>query len=178
MKSKKANFAIKDITLIGMMVAVIEVCKMALAWAPNIELVSFLFIMFTLFFGKKVVFVVPVFILIEGSVYGVSTWWITYLYVWPLLVLIAWIFRKQESVWFWCVVSSLFGFFFGFLDAIPYVIMGAVGGGIRSGLYTGFARWVSGIPFDISHGVGNFVIMMVLYHPVRKVLKEAKKLYD
>ena len=76
MKSKKANFAIKDITLIGMMVAVIEVCKMALAWAPNIELVSFLFIMFTLFFGKKVVFVVPVFILIEGSVYGVSTWWI------------------------------------------------------------------------------------------------------
>ena len=178
MKSKKANFAIKDITLIGMMVAVIEVCKMALAWAPNIELVSFLFIMFTLFFGKKVVFVVPVFILIEGSVYGVSTWWITYLYVWPLLVLIAWIFRKQESVWFWCVVSSLFGFFFGFLDAIPYVIMGAVGGGIRSGLYTGFARWVSGIPFDIPHGVGNFVIMMVLYHPVRKVLKEAKKLYD
>lgn len=178
MKQKKGKLAIKDITLIGMMVAVIEVCKMALAWAPNIELVSFLFIMFTLFFGRKVVFVVPVFILIEGAVYGVNTWWITYLYVWPLLVLIAWIFREQDSVWFWCVVSYLFGFCFGFLDAIPYVIMGAVGGGIRSGLYAGFARWVSGIPFDIVHGVGNFVIMMILYHPVRKVLKEAKKLYD
>ena len=99
MRSKKSNLTIKDITLIGMMVAVIEVCKMALAWAANIELVSFLFIMFTLFFGRKVVFVVPVFLLIEGSVYGVGMWWITYLYAWPLLVWIAWLFRKEESVW-------------------------------------------------------------------------------
>lgn len=178
MKSKKANLAIKDMTLIGMMVAVIEVCKIALAWAPNIELVSFLFIMFTLFFGRKVVFVVPVFILIEGFVYGVADWWIMYLYVWPLLVFITWLFRKQDSVWFWCVVSSLFGFFFGFLCSFTYVIMGAVGKGIRYGLNFGFAKWVSGIPFDIPHGIGNFVIMMVLYHPVRKILKEAKKLYD
>ena len=56
--------------------------------------------------------------------------------------------------------------------------MAAVDGGLRNGLTVGFAKWVSGIPFDIPHGVGNFVIMMVLYHPVRKVLKEAKKLYD
>ena len=178
MKSKKTSLAIKDITLIGMMVAVIEVCKLALAWAANIELVSFLFIMFTLFFGKKVAFVVPVFILIEGCVYGVGDWWFIYLYVWPILVLITWVFRKQDSVWFWCVVSSLFGFAFGFLCSFTYVIIGAVDGGIRSGLTVGFAKWVSGIPFDIPHGVGNFVIMMVLYHPVRKVLKEASKLYD
>lgn len=178
MTPKKTSLAIKDITLIGMMVAVIEVCKMALAWAPNIELVSFLFIMFTLFFGRKVVFVVPVFLLIEGSVYGVGMWWITYLYAWPLLVLITRTFREMDSVWFWCVISSLFGFSFGFLDAIPYVIVGAVNGGIRSGLYAGFARWVSGIPLDIPHGVGNFVIMMILYHPVQKILKEARKRYD
>lgn len=178
MKEKKGRLSIKDITLIGMMVAVIEVCKMALAWAPNIELTSFLLIMFTLFFGGKIVFVVPVFILIEGAVYGVQMWWIMYLYAWPLLVFITWLFRKQESVWFWCVVSSLFGFGFGFLCSFPYAIVGATSGGILNGLYAGFTWWVAGIPFDMIHGVANFVIMMILYHPVRMILKEARKLYD
>lgn len=178
MKEKKGKLAIKDITLIGMMVAVIEVCKVALAWAPNIELTSFLLIMFTLFFGGKIVFVVPVFILIEGAMYGPQLWWIMYLYAWPLLVFITWLFRKQESIWFWCVLSSLFGFAFGFLCSFPYVVIGAAGGGILNGLYAGFTWWVAGIPFDIIHGVSNFVIMMILYHPVRMILKEAQKIYD
>lgn len=178
MKEKNKKLTIKDITLIGMMVAVIEVCKVALAWAPNIELTSFLLIMFTLFFGKKIVFVVPVFILIEGAMYGPQLWWIMYLYAWPLLVFITWMFRKQESIWFWCVLSSLFGFAFGFLCSFPYVVIGAAGGGILNGLYAGFTWWVAGIPFDIIHGVSNFVIMMILYHPVRMILKEAQKIYD
>ena len=118
MKKKKQVLTIKDMTLIGMMVAVIEVCKVALAWAPNIELTSFLLIMFTLFFGRKIVLVVPVFILIEGAMYGVHMWGIMYLYAWPLLVFITWLFRKQESVWFWCVISSLFGFS-NYLGCLP-----------------------------------------------------------
>ncbi len=177
MRRKKAKIAIQDITLIGMMVAVIEVCKMALAWAPNIELTSFLLIMFTLFFGGRIVFVVPVFILIEGAVYGVQMWWIMYLYAWPLLVFITWLFRKQESVWFWCVISSIFGLSFGFLCSFPYVVLGIASGGILNGMYAGFTWWVAGIPFDIIHGVANFVIMMILYMPVRLILKEAKRLY-
>lgn len=178
MKEKKMALTIKDITLIGMMVAVIEVCKVALAWAPNIEMTSFLLIMFTLFFGRKIVFVVPVFILIEGAMYGVGDWWIMYLYTWPILVFLTWLFRKQDSVWFWCTVSSLFGFSFGFLCSFTYAAIGAMNGGIRNGLVVGFAKWVSGIPFDILHGLGNFVIMMILFHPVRMILKEAQKIYD
>lgn len=176
MKSNKEKTSIKDITLIGMMVAVIEVCKVALAWAPNIELTSFLLIMFTLFFGKKVVFVVPVFILIEGTMYGVGDWWIMYLYVWPLLVFVVWLFRKQESLWFWCVFSALYGFSFGFLCSLLYVVLGIFSDGLQAGVYVGFGKWVSGIPFDMLHGVGNFVIMLILYKPVGKILKEANKI--
>lgn len=178
MNKEKVSLAIKDITLIGMMVAVIEVCKVALAWAPNIELTTFLLIMFTLFFGRKILFVVPVFILIEGTMYGIHLWWIMYLYAWPLLVLLTWIFRRQQSVWLWSVLSAAFGLAFGFLCSFPYAVIGAVEGGIVNGLYAGFTWWVAGIPFDIIHGVANFVIMLVLYHPVRLVLKQAKHLYE
>ena len=58
------------------MVAVIEVSKFALSGLPNIELTSFWLIMFTLFFGWKIVAVVPVFILLEGAIYGMHLWWI------------------------------------------------------------------------------------------------------
>lgn len=178
MKTEKVGIAIKDITLIGMMVAIIEVCKVSLAWAPNIELTTFWLIMFTLFFGRKIALVVPVFILIEGTMYGIHLWWIMYLYAWPLLVLVTWIFRRQESVWFWSILSCVFGLFFGFLCSFPYVAIGAVDGGIINGLYAGFTWWVAGIPWDILHGVGNFVLMLVLYTPVRLIMKQVKRIYE
>ena len=161
----------KDICLIGIMVAVIEVCKATLAFLPNIELTTFWLIMFTLFFGKKVAFVVPVFILIEGCLYGFGSWWIMYLYTWPLLVLVTWIYRKQESLWFWSVLSAVFGLLFGFFCSIPYYVLGAIDGGLRGGLYAGFSWWVAGIPWDLVHGISNFVLMVVLYKPVRVIMK-------
>lgn len=168
---KKSVLTIKDIALIGMMVAVIEVCKVVLGVLPNIELTTFWLILFTLYFGRKIVFVVPVFILIEGFMYGIHLWWIMYLYAWPLLVLIVWIFRKKDDVWFWSFLSAAFGLSFGFLCSFPYVVIGAADGGLRSGLYAGFTWWVAGIPWDIVHGVGNFVIMLVLYKPVRAIME-------
>lgn len=172
MKMKKIT--VRDITLIGMMVAVIEVCKAALSFLPNIELTTFWLILFTLYFGRKILLVIPVFILIEGCIYGFGLWWVMYLYMWPLLVLLVWIFKKHGSIWFFSTLSGLFGLFFGFFCAIPYVVIGAWDGGIQNGLYAGFTWWVAGIPWDIVHGVGNFVLMLVLYHPVRRVMERMK----
>lgn len=174
--SKKLKLTIKDITLIGMMVAVIEVCKVTLAGLPNIELTSFWIIMFTLFFGWKILFVIPVFICIEGAMYGMHLWWIMYLYAWPLLALVTWIFRKEKSVWFWSILSGVFGLMFGFLCSFPYVVIGAVDGGLRNGLYAGFAYWIAGIPFDILHCIGNFALMLVLYVPIREAMKKCQSI--
>lgn len=178
--SKMAGSRLKnttwDIAMIGMAIALIEVCKSALLGLPNIELTSFWIIMFTLFFGSKILFVIPVFILIEGCMFGFGIWWVMYLYAWPLLALITWSFRRQEHVLFWAVLSGIYGLFFGALCAIPYVVIGAAGGGIRSGLYAGFTWWVAGIPYDLLHCAGNFVLMLILYTPVKKVMDRIKKM--
>ena len=68
----------------------------------------------------------------------------------------------------------MFGFLFGFLCALPYVAIGAAGSGLRGGLYAGFTWWVAGIPFDITHGIGNFALMAVLYKPVRLAMKRIR----
>ena len=105
----KFRFSAKDIALIGAMIAVIEVCKAVLSFMPNVELTTFWLIMFTLYFGRKVIAVVPAFILVEGIIYGMNTWWIMYLYIWPLLVLLTWLFRKEDSALFWAIFSGIFG---------------------------------------------------------------------
>ena len=171
-KKQKYKLTAHDIAMIGVMVAIIEVCKVTMSYLPNIELTSFWMIMFTIFFGWKVIFVVPVFILIEGCMYGFGLWWVMYLYAWPLLALIAYKFRRQESVWFWSILSGVFGLFFGFLYAIPYFFIGFADGGFMGGMSMGFSYWIAGIPFDITHAIANFVLMLVLYIPVRKVMKQ------
>lgn len=163
MKSK-TKITVRDIAITGMMIATIEVAKNALAFIPNVELVSLLVILFTLYFGKKILFVIPAFILLEGCIYGFGLWWIMYLYVWPLLALITYIMRKQESVWVWAIMSGSFGLAFGALCSIPYIVL--------SGPKAAFAWWVSGIPFDILHCVSNFVLCMVLFKPLSKVMRK------
>lgn len=155
---------IKDIVLIGMMVAMIEAAKLSLAAIPNVELVSFLIIIFTLYFGKKIIYVIGTFVLIEGIMYGFGVWWIMYLYVWPLLALVTWLLRKQQSVWIFSAMSGVFGLLFGALCSIPYFFIG--------GWQMAFSWWIAGIPYDMIHGVSNFIVCMVLFIPLRRIMSK------
>lgn len=176
---KKRKLTIADITTIGVMVAVIEVCKMTLLSIPNVELTSFWIILFTLFFGWRMLFVIPVFILIEGSMFGFGIWWVMYLYAWPLLALLAWLGRKQDSAVYFSILSGAFGLFFGLLCSIPYFFIGLTDGGVVNGITTALTWWVAGIPWDVVHGISNFIIMLILYKPVRMVMtKVPMQLYE
>ena len=154
----------RDITIMALMVAIIEVSKVALAQIPNVELTSFWVIMFTLYFGTRIFYVIPVFILIEGMMYGFNLWWIMYLYAWPMLAIVVLVFKKMKTAWEWSFVSGVFGLCFGFLCAIPYIF--------TSGIAGAFAWWIAGIPWDLVHGIANFFIMLVLYKPMKLVMSK------
>lgn len=174
MKSKTV-LKTADVVLIGFMIAVIEVCKIALSWLPNIETTTFWIIMFTLYFGRKIFFVIPAFIAIEGVLYGFGIWWIMYLYVWPLLVLLTFLLKKYDSKMTWCIFSWIFGLSFGALCSLPYFFVGNTDFSLESGFKTAFAWWVAGIPWDIMHGAGNFIVMFLLYRPITNVMKKTLK---
>ncbi len=150
--------------------------KAVMAFIPNIEPISFLIIMFTLFFGRRAFFSVGIFVLVEFLIYPMGDWAIMYLYIWPLLGLVALLLCRLDNVWLWSIISGMFGLIFGALCSITYFGIGAASGGIAFGLRTALAKWISGIPFDLIHGVGNFLIMLVLYKPIRAVLTRIKKL--
>ena len=158
---------IRDIVIIGMMSAILIAVQVTLGFLPNIELVSLLIILFTLIFGLKAVYIIYVFVIMEGFLYGFGPWWINYLYVWTVLFIIVLIFQKKRSPLFWATVSGAYGLSFGALCSIPYFIVG--------GIPMGFAYWVSGIPFDITHGIFNFILAFILFRPLYLLLDMINK---
>ena len=134
--------------------AILLIGQLGMAFLPNIEVVSTLIILYT-------------FVLLEGVVFGFGIWWVSYLYIWSILALIVLALRKMDSALLWAVVSGAFGLSFGVLCAIPYLISG--------GLYAAFSYWSAGIPYDILHCAGNFVLTLALYRPLSHLLKRLRR---
>ena len=107
------------------------------------------------------------FVGIECLIWGLGLWVIMYLYIWPLLSIVVQIFRKQKSVWFWSILAGIYGLLFGALCSIPYFFIG--------GIRTAVTWWIAGIPYDILHGISNFIICFILYYPLTKVLKKVER---
>lgn len=166
MNKAKLSLTTKDIVLMGLMLASIEVVKSALSFIAGVEMVTLLFILYTLYFRKKMVYLLLCFYLTEGVLYGFGIWWFAYLYIWALLVWLVYLFRKRKSVWFWSVLSGLFGLSFGLLCSF----MSLFAGGIKVAV----SWWIAGIPTDILHGISNFVICLVLFKPLDRVFSRVK----
>lgn len=154
----------RDIALMGMMAAALEAAKFVLSFLPNVELVTLLIILYTLYFGKKVLPVIAVFVLLEGCRYGFGLWWVMYLYAWPLLAGVTWLLRRQRSAWVFSILAGAFGLSFGALCAVPYLFAG--------GPAAAFSWWVAGIPYDIIHCVSNFLLCRLLFCPLRDVMEK------
>lgn len=136
--------------------------KMALSSLPNINLNALILILVTVFFGWKALYTVCVYVLLEGLMFGFGVWWVSYLIVWPLLVVLAMAVRKTASPLLWAVFAGLFGLAFG---PMMYVIFFTVTGG-----WEGFLpMWIAGIPYDLVHAVSNFLTVLILFRPLSKV---------
>ncbi len=155
-----------DLCLMAMMGAVMLVSKECLAFLANIELVSLLIILFTQVFGRRIFGALAVFLLSQGILYGFGIWWLMYLYVWPLLALLAWLFRRMERSWQWAILSGLFGLAFGTLCSLVYLPQGI----------PWMISWIiSGLRFDLVHAAGNFLLALVLYKPLKAALELLKR---
>lgn len=167
MQKDTSSNTITQIVTMGLLGAILFVGQLAMSPLPNIEPVTTLIIIYTPVYKKKAFFSIYVFVLLEGLLFGFGIWWISYLYIWSILAVIALSLQKLKSAILWAVVSGLFGLMFGALCAIPYLISGGIG--------AAFAYWSAGIPYDILHCGGNFALTLILYTPLTRLLKKLQQ---
>lgn len=150
--------------LFGVLGALTFAAKYAMSFLPNIEPVSLCVMLFAVVFGKKWVYPVYLYVAMEILFYGISLWNINYFYIWAVLAVAAYFLRKMRHPLGWAMLSGVFGLLFGALCGIVDVFIG--------GFSYAVTKWISGIPFDILHCAGNFVIALVLFVPLRNLLKK------
>jgi len=158
----KKSLTVKEVALFGMLGALTFGGKFVMSSLPNIEPVSLFILVFTAVFGLKALFPIGIYVAMEILVYGIQLWNINYLYVWAILALIAYAMRRVQEPLIWAVVSGVFGLLFGLLCTPVYLFSG--------GLHFAVSWWLSGIPFDLLHCAGNFVLALLLFTPLRKLL--------
>lgn len=165
MSNKKAHLT--DTIVLALFAVLMIVAKEAMASMPNIEPVSLLCAICSVLYGRRSLAAVFVFVIVQGLLYGIHIWWISYLYVWPICCLMAQILRKADSALLCALLMAIFGICFGALTAIPYLFIG--------GFSMALTYWMSGIYFDLLHCGGNFIICLLLYRPLLTAAKSALK---
>lgn len=158
---------VRRLVLSALMGALLVVGKQAMSGLPNIEPVSFLIILYTLELPRETPGAITVFLLLQGVLYGFGLWWAMYLYVWYLLALAAWLLRWCDRALVWACVSGVYGLCFGGLCAAVYLVA-------KTPAFA-LSWWLSGLPYDALHGAGNFILMLLLYQPMRRALQAAKR---
>lgn len=162
MAERRAKLTLFEIALFGILGGLTFAAKFVMAGLPNIEPSSLMVMLFAVTFGWKGLFPTYVYVALEILVNGISTWNISYLYIWLILFCAARLMRRATHPVAWALLSGVFGLLFGVLCLPSYWAM--------SGFAGGLAWVISGIPYDILHCAGNFVIALLLFVPLRKLL--------
>ena len=159
---KRVSSAAREVALFGVLGGLTFAAKVAMMSLPNIEPVSLLVMVFAVTFGKKALYPIYVYVLLEFALFGFGLWSAAYVYVWALLALAAWALRGMTAPLGWAVLAAAFGLLFGLLCTPVYIVSG--------GPAFALSWWLSGIPFDLMHCGGNFALTLALFRPLKGLL--------
>ena len=123
MPPERAGRGAKTIAVLAVCTALVFALQVALAAIPNGECVTLLFILYTLYFRKRTLYIIYAFALLEGMVYGFGLWWFMYLYVWTILWAAVTLLgrRRPRPALFWAVTAAFFGLCYGLLLSLIHI---------------------------------------------------------
>lgn len=146
--------------------------KVIMDLAPNIHLIGVFIIATTVVYRKKALYPLYVFVFMTGLLNGFSTWWVPYIYIWTVLWAVVMLLpkklpKKAEPL-IYMIVCALHGFGYGILYAPAQALMFGLS-------FDGMIAWImSGLPFDLIHGVSNFFCGMLVM-PIVSTLRLAER---
>ncbi len=148
------KLTVRETAVFGMLGALMYASKMLMEIAPNIHLLGVFTIAFTVVYGKKALYPIYTYVILNGIFSGFAAWWIPYLYVWTALwavtMLLPGKMPKKVRPFVYMTVNACHGFLFGVLYAPAQAILFGLS-------FEGTLAWIAaGLPFDFIHGVSNF----------------------
>ena len=164
---------LKEAVIFGMLGAVMYASKIIMDVFPNIHLIGVFIVAITVVYRKKALYPIYIFVFLTGLLGGFNMWWIPYLYIWAILWGWAMLLPKKlppkAAPIIYAVVCSLHGFLYGVIYAPAQALMFGLD-------FKGMITWIAtGLPYDLIHGVSNFISGLILIVPIISILKIAER---
>lgn len=162
------KLTVREITTFAMLGAIMYASKMIMELAPNVHLLGVFIVAFTVVYGKKALYPIYTFVLITGIFNGFATWWVPYLYIWTVLwgmvMLLPKNMPKKVQPIVYMTVCGLHGLLYGTLYAPAQALLFGLD-------FNGMIAWIiAGLPWDLIHGVSNFICGLLIV-PIISALK-------
>ncbi|MBQ8527911.1 MAG: hypothetical protein IJ429_05490 [Lachnospiraceae bacterium] len=166
------KLTIKEMTLFGMLGAVMYCSKIFMEFLPNIHLLGVFTIAFTIVYRKKALYPIYVYVLLNGLFAGFNMWWIPYLYLWTVLWGVTMLLPKNAPKVVYILVCSAHGFLYGTLYAPVQAIVFGLD-------LKGMIAWIiAGLPWDCVHGIGNLCVGILIAPVVTLLRKLDRVVYE
>jgi energy-coupling factor transport system substrate-specific component len=168
---EKSKPSVESIVLIAILVAIASLGRLPTAALLSIQASSFIIIMAGLVFGKEIGFITGVLTAVVTDLFlGIGYWTVFQMIGWGIMGLTAGIFSsKLENVYIRAGFGFIWGFFYGWitdLSMLPFLST------IDLNAFLGI--FAASVPFDLSHGVTNVILLVLLYSLFKRIFNRAK----
>lgn len=149
---------VRKIAMLSLLTTIIYVGRIAFQFLPNVQPMTVILMMITLVFGFKEGAIVAVLsILVSNINLGMGIWTIPQIISYIILIALTSLFSnsyKEKPIWVIALYSGFLGMLYGLVISIlqaPFF-----------GFNIFIPYYLSGIPFDFLHSVGNIVFYFIL----------------
>jgi energy-coupling factor transport system substrate-specific component len=142
------KLTVKEMTLFGMLGAVMYCSKIFMEFLPNIHLLGVFTIAFTMVYRKKALYPIYVYVMLNGLLAGFNM-----------------LLPERTPKFVYILVCGAHGFLYGTLYAPAQAIMFGLD-------FKGMVAWIiAGLPYDCVHGIGNLCVGILIW-PIVKLLRK------
>ncbi|MCD5323036.1 MULTISPECIES: ECF transporter S component [Pontibacillus] len=156
------------LTLLSLLASLATVGRFLFSFYPNVQPVTAIIIICGIWLGPSYSVILAILTtILSNMLLGMGIWTLPQIVSWSLIGLLAGLlgkYRHKIPLYGFAFFAGMSGYFFGFIMAVTY---GQIGNHF-------FAYWLTSLPFDTYHAVGNVVFMVILY----PVLSRLFQLYE
>ncbi len=165
----------KDLVLIPLLAATLTVGKTALAFLPNVEIVTLLLALYGYLFKWRGVAAAYIFVIVEMFIWGVAPWVISYFLYWPLVAAVFWVLVKAgvKNRFVLSGTAVVLTIFFGVLTS--FVDIGLFSLNFDKFFYRFSVYYLRGISFYLTQIICNAVLFVLTFPVLSKFLRKVSK---
>ena len=161
---KNTKLTVRKLTLIAMTIALCSVIRFPFSYLPNITPLT------TIYLSEAII--IADMTIIATSVYlGMGYWVVGQLLAYSLIIFLYWLFIKIDIMKFLimqAILCLILGLIYGIVISMFEVFVLQIS---SFEIY-----YIAGLPFDLMHGLGNFLFMILVFRPARILKRQFNSL--